>query len=107
MCHHINAKVILANYLKNNDTPLTFIVLEKIRWNILSKFDVYVEVEISISSMLSAVELHPEMFCWARNKIEKVELSQEFFTEEYIEEHINWELDQSIKDEALDAISSV
>jgi hypothetical protein len=96
----------MVNYFRVSRKPLNFRVLTRIRTSILTELGDYADVDISVSALLSVVELHPEMFRWENNAVVKSESSERFFQADYVEQHFNWELDRSIRNRIVKAIIS-
>ena len=106
MCYEIDSDIILANYLRRSYS-LNFRTLRGIRGAIGAYANANVHVDISVSALSSAVENYPSMFRWNGNCIERVEGADAFFSEEYVNDHFNWQLQESIRERVLDAIGSM
>ena len=102
MCRQIPAEFLLANYFRRYpQKPITYAHLRKLRSELEAAIQDLVFVDISGSSVLSAVEQYPEMFEWDGSAVRMTEGSEEFFSEDYIDSRFNSEVDKSIRQTAL------
>jgi len=107
MCLQICVEFLLANHFrKSPQEPLTYGGLRKLRSGIESEIEGLVYVDISASSVLSAVEQYPKMFRWNGEAVTRAEGSEAFFSDDYVESHFNSEVDESIRNTALDVVFS-
>ncbi len=107
MCCEIEADVIMANYFLKNQQPLTFGHLRRIRTDLEARMGESVYVDVSRPALLSAVEMHPEMFRWDGNTITRSDNADRFFQLEYIEDYFNTRLHGRLGDEALNALRAI
>jgi hypothetical protein len=101
MCHFIEPEFLLANLLMLSPAPVSMSRLNCMRRLIRNSVDEPIYIDISNNSMCAAVELRPEMFRWKDGAIVRAEDAQSYFSKEFVEEHFNSELNDSIREKTL------
>jgi hypothetical protein len=105
MCRQIPAEFLLANrFYSFPQERITYTSLRELRSAIESVIDELIYVDISVASVLSAVEQYPKMFRWDGEAVTRVEKSDSFFSVEYINSHFNFEVEESMRKAVLEAV---
>ncbi len=88
MCYYVDTFFVLANVLARSGEGVTIKQLKEKRRNIeASVASVYVDV--SLNSICSSIELHPDMFRWKQDVVARAENSERYFDPSYLDEYVN------------------
>jgi hypothetical protein len=98
----IEAKVILANLLRNKE-KVTIRNLKGIR----KKLETSIKglyIDITMTSIIIAVETNNNMFELDDNIIYRCKNSEKNFKDDYLEDCFNWRIPEKIKDKVLEIL---
>jgi hypothetical protein len=105
MCRQISARFLLANrFFESPQDRITFASLRNLRSAIEAALDELIYVDISIASVLSAVEQYPKMFSWDGEAVTRAEGSENFFLPAFIDMQFNYEVEEQIRGTVLEAL---
>lgn len=96
MCHVIDSDILLLYWFKNHKDPLS---ISKIKM-ISEKLETSVQgiyVDISMDSLCSAIDQHPELFCWHEKGAGCVERKIDAISDKDLDNWINWYVPGSVR----------
>jgi hypothetical protein len=102
MCTVINADCVLANALCGNRREVSIRDLNAILMRLETIFS-DVHVDISMETILWAVDQRPDMFGWREDIVRRVDDSDSRFSRDYVDHYFNWRIPETMRTQFVES----